>query len=431
MTQQWILLGAFLFFIALVLTGKAKIHVAALSIPIILELTGVLTFEEAWNGLTNSSVIMMASMFVVAAGLNKTDLIGKLSLAVIRPGSSDLKILFGLLLPVMFLGSVVNATATMTIMIPIVMQVCAEQRKPLSRFMYPVMIFTSLWVGFIPTGGNAGGYLAQNAIVEKLGGAGHFTYFTNMLVKGPYVAILTLLALFVGIKLTPDNNNVPALHTESAAGEARGAQKKGKELAPTQQKLAKIIFGLTIVGIVTCALLKVSTWYPSLVGAFLMVLTGVLDDREGLRAMVNPVIFIFVGTLPMATALNKTGADKLLANTFSALTGNMNPLLIMICMYFVCMVLTQFMTNSAVSNVFKMISAVIAIQSGYNPMALMLAATEGASNAYLMPTAAPIGTMIYDAGGYSLKQYFKLGILYSLVRFVIFVIWVPLLYPLV
>lgn len=432
--QIGILFITFAAFFGLVVSGKVKIHVAAMLIPIVLEITGVLKFEEAWGGLTNSSVIMMASMFVVAAGLNKTDLVANLSKAVIRPGASDIKILFGLMIPAVFLGSVVNGSASMAILIPIVYQVCAEHKRPVSKFMHPIMILSSMWAGFIPTGGNAGSYLASNTIVEKLGGVGTFTYFTNFILKVPSVIIICILVFVVGLKFAPDNGNIPTLGTEKAKNDGRSGQegkRAEKELTAVQQQLAKIIFIGTVAGIVVCALTKVNTWYPSVIGAMLMVLLGILSDREAIRAMGNPVIFIFVGTLPMANALKITGADVMMANAFQKLTGNMSPILVMICMYVICMVMTQFLTNSVVSNTFKMLAAVIAVQSGYDPRALMLAVQAGVGNCFALPTAAPPITMAYEAGGYTLKQHFKQGIVYSVAQFLIFIIWVPLVFPLI
>ena len=173
-TQIAIVLGIFLLFVILILSGKVKIHVAAMMIPIALEMTGVLGFKDAWGGLLNSSEVMMASMFVVGAAIGKTNIITNLSKALIKPGASDFKIMCGIAVPMMFLGCFINATATMTIMIPMITAICAEQKRPLSKFMYPAAAFTQIWAGFVPTGGNAGSYLANNTIVENLGGA--YTY---------------------------------------------------------------------------------------------------------------------------------------------------------------------------------------------------------------------------------------------------------------
>ncbi len=99
MTDQILLLSIFALFLVLIFVFKLKLTLAAIIIPILLEITGVLTSQEAWAGLTNSSIIMMFSMFIVAAGMNKTDVVSKLSRTFIKPGSSDRKILIGITIP--------------------------------------------------------------------------------------------------------------------------------------------------------------------------------------------------------------------------------------------------------------------------------------------------------------------------------------------
>lgn len=429
-TQIAIVLVVFLAFVALILSGKAKIHVAAMMIPIVLEITQVLTFKEAWSGLTNSSVIMMASMFVVGAAVGKTSLISRFSKAVIKPGSSDFKIMLGIALPILFLGCFVNATATMAIMIPMITGICAEQKRPLSKFMYPAAILAQVWVGWLPTGGNAGGYLANNTIIEELGGVGTWTYFTSFISKIPVVLILIPVILFFTVKMAPDLGNVPTLEEASASAKGRKGTAKDPELTPGMEKFAIAVFSLTIIGIVACALTGTSTWYPSLVGALILVVSGVLSDREAIKAMGNPVIYITVGTLPLATALAKTGGDKLIADTFNKFTGNMSPFWIMVTMYIVYMILTQFITNSAVNNAFKTLAALISVQNGFDARALMLCTIEGSSNCYLSPLAAPAMTMGYEAGGYSMKDHFKMGLPLAILRMIIFVIYIPLVFPL-
>ena len=430
----WVVLIVFVAFIATILSGKVKIHVAAMIIPIILEITGVLTFSEAWAGLSNNSVIMMASMFVVGATVGKTSIVSKISKALIKPNSSDVKIMMGISVPIIFLGCFVNATATMTIMIPMITGICAEQKRPISKFMFPAAVLSQVWAGFIPTGGNAGGFLANNTIVEDLGGTGTFTYFTNMIVKIPAVLILTPLVILLTVKMTPDLGNIPTLEDVSAAKEnaEKGKRRQSAgQLSPVKEKLCIAIFVLTIIGIIVCAVLRLSTWWPSVIGALILVFSGVLSDREAIKSMGNPVIFITVGTLPLATALKASGADTLLADTFNKITGGMSPFWIMFLMYAVCMILTQFMANSSVNNAFKTLAALISVQNGYDARALMLSTQEGSSNCYLTPMAAPGMTMGYEAGGYTMKQYFKMGIPLVIVRMLLFVLYVPLVFPLV
>ena len=432
MSPQLILLGVFVIFLILIFAFKVKLTLAAMIIPILLEITGVLSAKEAWAGLTNTSVIMMFSMFIVAAGLNKTDIVSKLSRTFIKPGSSDRKILLGITVPAFLLGCVVNGATTMAIMLPIISGICAEQKRPLSKFMYPFMIMSMSLSGLLPLGGNAASYISNNTIINELGGVGEFTYFTNMIVKLPFSIVMIILTLTIGIKIAPDKGNIPVVGS-AAQADAGNVPRRGaaKPLTEVQKKLAIIIFCATIIGVVTCALLKISTWYASCLGAFLMVVTGVLDDREAIRSGATPIIFLFVGTLPLATAITKTGADKTLSNLFSVFTSNMSPFMVMLCMYLITMILTQFLQNSTVSNIFRMLAVVIAVSNGYSCMAMWLAATQGTGNCFLLPTANTNAIMLYEAGGYTTKEWFKQGILYSVATLIVFCIYIPLLYPLV
>ena len=99
-------------------------------------------------------------------------------------------------------------------------------------------------------------------------------------------------------------------------------------------------------------------------------------------AVGNPVMFITIGTLPLSTALKTTGADVLMADAFNKVTNGMSPFMIMISMYLLCMILTQFVSNSAVSNAFKTLAAMIAVQNGYSSVALMSTAIDASSNCY-------------------------------------------------
>lgn len=432
-TDIAIVLAVFVAFIALILTGKAKIHVAAMMIPIVLEITGVLEFKDAWGGLLNSSLVMMGSMFVVSAALNKTSYISRMSKALIKPGSSDFKIMCGLAVPVMLLGCFINAATLIPLMMPMIVAICAEQKRPLSKFVYPVALLSQQWAGFIPTGGNAGTYLLNNTIVENLGGTGTWDYFTIMLARLPVMIVMIPLTMWLAVKFAPDNGNIPTLaDTQKAAAVAASkSRKEAGTLTPGKEKLVVVIFALTVIGIVTCALTGKSTWWPAVIAALVLIFSGILTDREAIRAVGNPVLFISIGTLPMATALKTTGADKLLADLFNQVTGGLSPVMIMALMYLVTCILTQFVSNSAVSNAFKTLAALISVQNGYDARALMLAAQEGSANCYMFPAAAGGMTLAYEEGGYSLKQHFKQGLPFTIVKFILFVIFVPMLYPLV
>ncbi len=431
--QIGIVLATFLIFVVLILSGKVKIDLAAMAIPIILEVSQVLNFSEAWSGLVNNSVIMMASMFIVGAAVGKTSLLGKMSGAIIKPGASDLKIMIGIAIPILFLGNFVNGVATLSIVIPMIVGICAEQQRPVSKFIYPACVLAHIWPGFLPTGGNAAGYLQYNAILENLGGQGTWGFFDTMINKIPIEIIVIPFLLFVTLKMAPDLGNIPS-KAEGAAADKTVAENQAKasstSLTPAQEKFTVFVFIACVVGIVSCALLGFKTWWPATIAAFVLTATGCMSIKESRDAMTTPVIWITVGTLPLATALSKTGADTLIAEVFHKLTGNMPPVVIMISMYIVCMILTQFMSNLAVGSAFRTLAAVIAVQFGYDGRAMMLSAQEGASNAFMLPTATPAMMMGYEAGGYKIKDFIKMGLPVTILMTIIFAIYTPNVFPL-
>ena len=432
--QIGIVLLTFVIFVVLILSNKVKIDLAAMAIPIILEVTQILDFGEAWSGLVNNSVIMMASMFVVGAAVGKTSLLGKMTGVLIKPGASDLKIMIGIAIPILFLGNFVNGVATLTIVIPMIVGICAEQQRPISKFIYPACVLAHIWPGFLPTGGNAAGYLQYNTILENLGGVGTFEFFSMMINKIPIEIIVIPFVILVTLKMAPDLGNIPS-KVEGAAANQAVAENKAKAssttMTPAQEKFTVFVFIACVVGIVTCALTGLSTWYPATIAAFVLTAPGAMSIKESRDAMTTPVIWITVGTLPLATALSKTGADQLIAEVFHQLTGDLPPIAIMVSMYIVCMLLTQFMSNLAVGSAFRTLAAVIAVQFGYDGRAMMMSAQEGASNCFMLPTATPAMMMGYEAGGYRIKDFVRMGLPITILMTIIFSIYTPYMFPLI
>ena len=430
-TQMIIVLLTLVAFVAMILSGRVKIHIAALTIPVFLELTQILTFDEAWGGMLNSSIVMMASMFIVGAAINKTSLLTRMSKTLIKPGASDFQIMIGIAVPILFLGCFINGTATMTIMIPMITGICAEHKRPLSKFMFPALVITMLWVGFLPTGGNAGGYLATNTLIENLGGVGTYTYFTNFISKIPFVLILIPCVMFLTLKMAPDLGNIPTLEQVAAAEQANEGNKKkyASSLTPGKEKFTIFIFVACVIGIVSCAMLGIKTWYPSTIAAVLLVFSGVLNDKEVVKAMTTPVIFVSIGTLPLATALNKTGTDAFLAEKVNLIFGESNPLVIMLVIYLCVMVLTQFMSDSAANNAFQTLAAIIAVQNGYDPRSMMLASRLGSANSFLLPTGSIPQVMATEVGGYSVKDTLKMVWPITIIHFIIFILYIPQVFP--
>jgi di/tricarboxylate transporter len=72
-----------------------------------------------------------------------------------------------------------------------------------------------------------------------------------------------------------------------------------------------------------------------------------------------------------------------------------------------------------------------AAQLGINPMALLAAVTFGSSAAFAMPIGYQTSLMVYSAGGYSFKDFIRMGVPLDIFLAIIALLLIPYFWPLV
>ena len=166
------------------------------------------------------------------------------------------------------------------------------------------------------------------------------------------------------------------------------------------------------------------------VGAILLILTGVISEKNALKSIDLKTIFLFGGTLSLAKALEVTGAGELIADkVVVALGENLSPVLFTFVVFILCCIMTNFMSNTATTALMAPICISIAQGMGADPSAVLMACVIGGSCAYATPIGMPANTMVVTAGGYTFKDYAKAGVPLILVATVVSMILLPILYP--
>ena len=87
------------------------------------------------------------------------------------------------------------------------------------------------------------------------------------------------------------------------------------------------------------------------------------------------------------------------------------------------------MSNTATTALMVPICVSIVNRMGADPSAVLMACVIGGSCAYATPIGMPANTMVVTAGGYTFKDYAKVGIPLILVATVVSMILLPVLYP--
>jgi Trk K+ transport system NAD-binding subunit len=175
-------------------------------------------------------------------------------------------------------------------------------------------------------------------------------------------------------------------------------------------------------------------WVPiyiaAVVGAALMVLSGCLTMEEAYRQIEWKAVFLIAGMLPLGTALDQTGAAKLIADGVVALVGPYGPHAAMFGLVALTFLATCFVPTAALVVLMAPIVLSTSAHMGLSPYGLMMAVAMAASASFTTPIAHPANLLVMGPGGYRFMDYLKVGGLLTLVILAVIMVVMPVFWPL-
>lgn len=165
-------------------------------------------------------------------------------------------------------------------------------------------------------------------------------------------------------------------------------------------------------------------------GALLMILSGVLSMDDAYKAIEWRSIFLVAGMLPLGTAMTRTGAADLITHGVLAVLGGWGPLAILAGLIALAVLLNQAMAGAAVAAVMAPIAIQTAQRIGADPRAFAMGTALACSFAFLTPLGSPVNILVMGPGGYSFRDYFRVGLPLVLLLFAVVLGLLPLVWPL-
>ncbi len=410
-------------FVAL-LSGKFANGVVGGTVIVALMVFGILTPAEALSGFSNTNVVIMFCMMVLSAGLMKTNIIHNIVKLVNKVGHSERALVAGFGLIAAIMAQFMNAFVAVGCLLPFIVGMCRELKISRSKVVFPVMIIALTFIFWLPVGQGVATNVAQpNGYLESFGSDIRFGMFDMTLARLAGCIIQPLFCIFVLPKLCPDKGD-----SELQEGLAR--EIAVSTLSKTREILAYVISAGTVTLMILASTLKLNNCMIACAGALLMVLVGVLNNKEAIGAVNWGMIFLFAGILPLSTALTKTGASDVIADFIIKLIGgSTNPWVISIVFVAIAFVSTQFLSNTACVQVFMPLVLMVSMKLGMNPIGIMGLVNIGCTASYLTPMANPGIPLCMAAGGYDLKDCIRIGILPGLLICTAGVIWCSIFFP--
>ena len=415
--------AAFLF-----VTELIPLAVTAMAACTALGILGVLPAKQVYAGLSNSTVVLFGGMFVIGAAMFKTGLAEAIGLAVVRKaGTKEVPLMGAIMLVTIILSSVSSNTGTVACLMPVVIGIAQAANIPASKELMPLAVAANVG-GTITMIGTPPNVIVTGAL--SAAGLPSFGFFEFALIGVPLSVIVLAYMLTIGRKTIPiksagamDADAVEAAKKEAGAGDDDAPKSKTKMW----------ISGLILLGVVAAMALNLKTvplQTAAVTGAILCVITGCLKEKEAYAGIDWVTIFLFAGMLSVATAMDKTGAGKLIADTVVGMMGeNPNPIVLCAVLYLISNVLTQFMSNTASAALLAPIGISIAQSIGADPKPVLMSIGIAASMAFATPMATPPNTLVLGPGGFNFNDYVKVGVPLCIITFIASVIIIPIFWP--
>lgn len=407
------------FAIVMFVTEKIPLGLSSMIICIGLVLTNVLTVSQAFEGFIDSNVILFVAMFIVGGALFETGMANEIGGIVTKFAKSEKALIITVMLIVGIMSGFLSNTGTAAILIPVVIGISNKTGFKRSKLLLP-LVFAAAMGGNLSLIGAPGNMIAQSSL-QTVGLS--FSFFEYAIVGLPILIVGIIFYATIGFKLLPENevNDEDLLFDEV---------KDYTNVPKWKKVLSLVILVATLIGMIFEEKIGIKLCITGSIGAILLILTGVISEKDAIKSIDLKTIFLFGGTLSLAKALQVTGAGELIADKVIGMLGsNPSPILFTFVVFVLCCIMTNFMSNTATTALMAPICLSIAQGMGADPKAVLMACVIGGSCAYATPIGMPANTMVMGAGNYKFMDYVKAGLPLILIAIVVAMIILPIAFP--
>ncbi|MDD2698693.1 MAG: SLC13 family permease [Arcobacteraceae bacterium] len=371
-------------------------------------------------------IFLFLAGFIMAAAASKTKLdvwIAKKVLILV--GGKPKNILTGIIAITFFLSMFVSNTATAVMMMTIVLPLLGQIKKD-NPFSTAILLAVVI-------GANLGGMATiigtpPNAIAVGALGDNAPSFLGWMMLALPPALLVVVILRFLILKLYPSTESFIDLQTIHEVEHFDDSTKhfSKQPTVPSWKKQVTIaIFSLTVLLWLTTPLHHIPTTVVSLIPIIGFTLFGIID-ADDITKIRWDVIILIIGGLSLGLGVSKTGLDVYIATLIP--TDGMSALWIMLVFSYIVVVISNFMSNTAATNI--MLPIVIAVATTISVSAtsmVAIAVALSASFAMCLPVSTPPNAIVYSSNKVKSKDFLILGITVAILGPVITVGWLYLI----
>jgi di/tricarboxylate transporter len=201
-----------------------------------------------------------------------------------------------------------------------------------------------------------------------------------------------------------------------------------KNLPATHHAKSDGVIFFLAVGLATTGILPIAI--SALAGAVGMVITGVVNVREGVRALDPPLVFLIASALALGAALKVTGGADFLANSLLLTLGNSPTPVVLSAFSLLVAALSNVLSTKATAVLFTPIAVGIAQAVGAPLEPFAVAVVFAANCAFASPIGYQTNLLAMGPGHYKFANFVRVGTPMIILLWIAFSLFAPWWYGL-
>lgn len=178
---------------------------------------------------------------------------------------------------------------------------------------------------------------------------------------------------------------------------------------PKLRRKAWLAGAIMLATILLAAFNLLSIEMAAVTGAVAVILTGCIPVNRAYSS-IDARIFVFIaGALPLGAAMQKTGTANLVAGWLQNAVGGWPDTLILLALFGVVAIITQFMSDAATTALFAPVAVALAQALDRPPEPFVVTVAMASVVAFLTPIGHHGNLLIYGPGKYRFSDFVKVG----------------------
>ena len=199
---------------------------------------------------------------------------------------------------------------------------------------------------------------------------------------------------------------------------------------PFRRAKAPIAIGALVMVVTLSALDMAPILALGVVAVAAILLTRSVDADEAFEFLDARLMTMIFAMLAVGAGLDHSGAVGLIVDAANPYLAGLSPFWLIFAIYFLGLLLTEFLSNNAVAVIYTPIAIQLAQSLGVDPRPLVVAVMFSATLAFATPIGYQTNLMVYGPGGYRFSDYMRVGIPLNIICGLIACLLIPVIWPL-